>query len=110
MGKTAEPPKSVEDVASPRHREIFDASLIIGVKTNANYDELVPFLGRYGHVERVVREEPGGVPFKDSEPYIVLFVMEGNARRLRDDYANNGKTPLRHIKEITNYDYSPDPD
>ena len=106
MGKVAEPPKSVEEIDSPRHREIFDVSLIIGVKFGAGYDELLPFLGRYGHIERVVREEPGGVPFNDSRPYIVLFAKHAGAKRLRRDYARDGNSPLKDITKIENYEYS----
>lgn len=110
MGKVAEPPKSVDEIDSPRHRQIFDVSLIIGVKPEASYDKLLPFLGRYGHVERVVREEPNGVPFRDSNPYIVLFAMRASAERLRRDYSGNVKSPLKYITGITDYKYSCKPD
>jgi hypothetical protein len=105
MGKLAEPPK-LEDIDSPEHRKLYDVALVIGVKNTVNYDELVPFLNRYGDVTRVVKEEPGGAPFIYSEPYIMMFAMNEGAERLRRDYARNGKTALRYVKSIEDYHHS----
>jgi hypothetical protein len=98
----------LEDIDSPEYRKVYDVALVIGLKDNINFDELVPFLNRYGDVTRVVKEEPGGAPFIISEPYVMMFAMHEGAERLRSDYAGNGKTPLRYVKSIENYHHSRD--
>jgi hypothetical protein len=105
MGK-AEPPKRLEDTDSPKHRKMYEVTLILGVKNNANYDKLLPYLGRYGHIASDEREEPGD---DDSEPYIIMGLPEADANRLMDDYEKNGKTPLRYLKSIDEYTFSSRP-
>ena len=105
MGKIAEPPKSVDEIDSPKHREIATSTVIVSVRPNADYPALMKFLELYGVVEEVSKPQKPINP--EVEGYVVMRCYPSKVDSLISDYKRNGfhaSSCIRGIDEVPESD------